>query len=569
MKSAKEFMGTGRALALFGGLMIALTGCDDFLAVDNLTAPDREDATASPSDLEAFIAGSFYPSLFNALHNDEDATAAFPLQAAEFSATMQGQDTQLQYGDHVAEPRAVHDNGIVVSLGNGPQGPRDVWAHVHETNSVVHDGLEVLLGSVVITEGSTDVTPRARAFAKLIQGWSLGYLGLVFDEAHVVPEDVPIPQDPDALLELTLETLTPYPEVIAAAVAALEEAIAIAEQNPSVVTYPSFSQSNLWFGTANPVSNTEFIQLANTLAARFLVLSARDPQERAAVDWGRVLAFTANGLTTDLEFELSNQRQSVLLNHFTNDPNGERNYRWDYRAIGPADQSGAYQDWIASPLDQRDRFDIVTPDRRITGPTPTSDGSYTAYRADDNGFSPDRGRYAYSAYQWRRHAFSVGLPSDDDETGDNLGTAVLVSADENNLLRAEALARTNDAAGAAILANITRTRSQTAGGTGYPGLPEATAAGAPADPVSGDCVPRTDSGACGDILAVIRYERMVELAALDMVRGYADSRGWGTLADGTPIHYPVPGNALDQYGLANYTYGGVGQPGGATYAPGT
>jgi hypothetical protein len=410
MKSAKEFMRAGRALVLFGGLMITLTGCDDFLAVDNLTAPDREDATASPSDLEAFIAGSFYPSMFNALHNDEDATAAFPLQAAEFSATMQGQDTQLQYGDHVAEPRAVHDNGIVVSLGNGPQGPRDVWAHVHETNSVVHDGLEVLLGSVAITEGSTDVTPRARAFAKLIQGWSWGYLGLLFDEAHVVPEDVPIPQDPDALLEVTLETLTPYPEVIAAAVAALEEAIAIAEQNPSVVAYPSFSESNLWFGTANPVSNTDFIELANTLAARFLVLSARDPQERAAVDWGRVLAFTANGLTTDLEFELSNQRQSVLLNHFTNDPNGERNYRWDYRAIGPADQSGAYQDWIASPLDQRDRFDIVTPDRRITGPTPTSDGSYTAYRADDNGFIPDRGRYAYSAYQWRRHAFSVGGP---------------------------------------------------------------------------------------------------------------------------------------------------------------
>ena len=557
MRFAKESRRGGGTVAVLCASLLVLAGCEDFLSVDNLNDPDRDDATASPSDLEAFIAGAFYPSMWEALHDDEDATAAFPLQAAEFSATMQGQNTLLQYNDHAAEPRGVHDNGVVVSLGNGPQGPRDVWATVHETNSVAHDGLAKLDEGTVITEGNVDVTARARAFAKLIQGWSWGYLGLIFDEAHVVDESVEIPPDPNAVVGLAVETLAPYPEVIEAAVTALEEAIAVAQANPGVVTYPSITESNLWFGTPDPVSNTEFIQLANTLAARFLVLAARDPAERAAVDWARVLAFTANGLTSDFEFQLSNQRQSTLLNHFTNEPDNERNYRWDYRAIGPADQSGAYQAWIAAPLDQRDRFDIVTPDQRITGATPQSDGTYTVYRADDNGFVPDRGRYAYSAYQWRRHAISVGLPSDNDDTGDNLGTAVLVSADENNLLRAEALARTGDAAGAAVLASISRARA---------GLPDATAAGAPTDG-DGYCVPRLDSGACGDILAVIRYERMVELAALDMTRGYADSRGWGILPDGTPMHYPIPGNALDQYGLPNYTYGGVGQPGSASYAP--
>ena len=562
MRTLRELGGIGRA-AVLGGMIVGLTACDNFLDVENLNAPDREDATANPTDLEAFIAGAFFvPSnqvggLFNALHNDEDAIAAFPVQAAEFTGTGQGQGTEDQFSDHAAEPRAVHDNGIVVSLGNGPQGPRDVWAHVHTANSVAHDGLEILDEGVVIEEGSTDVTPRARAFAKLIQGWTWGYLGLVFDQAHVVPESTPLPQDPNAVVDLAVQTLTPHQQVIEAAVDALEEAIAIAQANPSVVAYPSFSQSNLWFGTASPVSNAQFIELANTLAARFLVLSARDPAERAAVDWARVLAFTANGLTTDFEFQLSNQRQSDLFDHFTNNPVGDHNYRWDYRAIGPADQSGAYQAWIAAPVTQRERFDIVTPDQRITGATPQTDGTYTSYRADDNGFLPERGLYAFSAYQWRRHAFSVGLASDDDATGDNLGTATLASTDENNLLRAEALARTSDPDGAATLANISRARA---------GLPDATAAGAPTD-VDGYCVPRLDSGACGNILAVIRYERMIELAGLDMVRGYADSRGWGILPDGTPMHYPIPGNALDQYNIPNYTYGGVGLAGSATYEP--
>jgi hypothetical protein len=552
-------------VVITAGVLLSATSCD-FLEVENTTAPDREDATASPTDLEAFMAGGFHPNMFNALHDDEDATAAFPLQASEFSATMQGQNTLLQYNDHAAEPRGVHDNGVVVSLGNGPQGPRDVWATVHEANSVAHDGLEILAeGEITIMDGSTDVTPRARAFAKLIQGWSWGYLGLVFDQAHVVPETVAIPQDPGALLEVTLQTLVPYDSVISAAVNALEDAIEIAQQNPGVVQYPSYSESNLWFGTPEPLSNAKFIELANTLAARFLVLAARSPAERDQVDWARVLAFTTNGLTSDFEVELdlTGARNSTLINHFVNDPGNERNYRWDYRAIGPADQSGAYQAWVASPLGQRDRFDIVTPDRRITGPEPTSNGSYTAYYADDNGFVPERGTYAYSAYQWRRHAFELGIV-DELESGFNMGTAVFVSVAENNLLRAEAYARTGAGASAVDLVNMTRTATQTIDGVDYPGLEPVTAAGVPES--GGVCVPRLDSGACGDLLAAIRYERMVELAALDMIRGYADSRGWGTLADGTPIHYPVPGNALDLYGLDNYTYGGSG-PGSATYDP--
>src|SRR5690606_19768170 len=110
------------------------------------------------------------------------------------------------------------------------------------------------------------------------------------------------------------------------------------------------------------------------------------------------------GLTSDFMVQLSTgSRESQLLARTQNNTTaGTTNARLDYRLIGPADQSGAYQTWIASPLDARERFDIVTPDRRITGPTPTSDGAYVRYRADNNGFEVDRGLYLFSAYQWSR-----------------------------------------------------------------------------------------------------------------------------------------------------------------------
>lgn len=565
MWNAIEFRKAGRSLALALAMLLAGSGCQD-LEVVNLVEPDRERAMANPGDVDAFIGGAFHPPFFNAIQRITQAVYLFPIAAAEFTATMSGGGTLLWYED-IAEPIRPHDNGAVLSLGNGPHGPRNFWADVTRANSIAYDGLQRLDQGLVIKQGSQDVTARARAFAKFMQGWTWGYLALVFDKAHVIPETVALPAEPAKLRALTLSSLVPADSVLSAAIRALEQAIAIAEKTPGVVRYPSFAESAFWFGSAQPVTNLQFIQMANTLAARLLVLHPRTPQERASkVNWNRVLQFTAKGLTTDFERVLTTEtprNSQLLLNAQRNTVTGTQNMRWDYRAIGPADQSGAYQKWISSPLQQRDRFNIVTPDRRLTGPAPTSDGSYTRYRADNNGFEVDRGRYLFSAYQWSRHAIRHGLTG--TTTGFDRGTFPLMTANENNLLRAEAMLRTGNAAGAAALINITRTRSQKIGSVTYPGLPPVTATGVPNE--GGVCVPRRDNGQCGTLLDAIRYERMIELAATDVIRGYMDSRGWGTLPDGALLHWPVPGNALDLYGLANYTYGGVGTPSTATYAP--
>jgi hypothetical protein len=558
--------------ALRAGLMAAalLVGaaCQD-LSVANTTAPDRARATRNANDVEAFIGGAFFPSMWTALHSNGTIASAFPVIASEFTFTGLDQGTLLWWKD-VQEPRQPHDNGAFISVGNGPHGPRLFWTNVGRAGSIAYDGLRTLNeeGIKIIGDDGVDRTPRARAFAKFMQGWAWGYQAMMFDRIHIIPESTPMPSDPTSLRELAVSSLTPYDQALQYALDALDEAIAIAQANPQIVSFPSYPDSPLWFQSADPISSEKFIQMANTLAARLIVLNARSPEDRRTkVDWQEVLRRTAAGLT-DSDYEVllgpTAARESQLIQRVQNNATtGTTNARVDYRVIGPADQSGAYQQWISSAPSGRDRFDIVTPDRRVTGPTPQSDGAYLRYRADNNGFDTNRGRYLFSAYQWARHAIKEGLTG--NNTGNRQGRHPLISADENRLLRAEALLYTGDRAGAAALINVTRTRPHTIGGETYPGLPPVTADGVPM--VDGQCVPRLDNGECGDLLAAIRYERMLEMLATDNARGYAESRGFGTLPDGSIASWPVPGDALQLYELEPYTYGGVGTPGTVMYGP--
>ncbi len=559
----------GRAGTLLAAVLLGGTACQDLLVTNDI-APDRRRALGNPSDVEAFIGAAFYPTFYRVSQGASGGLSGLTVSSwlyasAEQTATLADGTTSVQFQD-MAEPRQEHNNAATICSTICEWGPRDYWARIASAASVNYDGLQILDDDMVIMSDGTDVTPRARAFAKFMQGWSWGYAALIFDRVHVIPETVAIPGSLAELTAFSRETLTPYDDAIEAAVASLQEAIAIAQANPSSVHFPleGPTQSIPWFGSATAITNARFIQMANTLSARLLVLGARNPQERAAVDWQRVLQLTSNGVTQGSDFEvlLSSTRVSQVLQRTQNNSaGGTTNGRWNYHTIGMADQSGGYQDWLDTPIPNRVRFDIVTPDRRITGDTPTSDGSYTCYRADNNGFDAGRGTYRLSAYQWGRHKIRNGiLCSALTTTGNNTGTQPMITADENNLLRAEALLRTGDAAGAAALINVTRTREHLG-----QSLPPVTAAGVPE--VGNVCVPRTDSGACGSLMTAIRYERMIELAGQDAIRAYADSRGFGMLPDGSLESFPVPGNILDQYEMAPYTYGGVGNPGSLMYAP--
>ena len=529
----------------------ALTACQDLL-IPNLNDPDAERALSDPGDLEALIAGTF--SLFYDVLLDDSRTGNL---MSSYGSEMTAVSTTGAAFNQGAVPRLALDNSGSLPAAAGPWGPRLVWAAMSQISSNINDGLQALELSAdpILDSSGNDVTERAKAFAKFMQGIAWGYMSMLFDVGIVVSETEELAAD---AIQQAIDSQIPSAELREMALTSLGEAISIAGLNS--FTLPTSAQRKDFFATPTAWSSTDFIGLANTVAARILVLHARTPQERAAVDWSRVLSFTSSGLTRDFEVTLESSARNSLF-YFraqNNAPTCANCYRMDYQTIGLADVSGAFQTWVNGAVTSRVRFDIVTPDRRITGVTPLDDGAYTKYRVDNNAFPSSRSPYHRSAYQWFRHEHA-GFLSDE-------GTAVMFSVDENNLLRAEAQIYLGSLDAAATLINVTRMRSHTLpDDVLYAGLPPVTAAGVPDGP---NCVPRNEAGACGSLLDAVRYERMLELAAYGALRGYFDSRGFGTLLDNSWTEAPIPGDQLELLELVEYTFGGGGSS-SAVYSPAT
>ena len=531
---------TIKKVLLLGGVSL-LAACQDLTVADE-NAADDERALTEPSAVEQ-VAKSALPIWYNRHHGSSDIYFWYPLIADEmtYSAAL------IRNVIPGTEPRLALKNDPLAEEVWIPRASWDAYqsggANARDALKRVNDGLRI----VTLDEGATaatDNTIRTHAWAKIMWGLNIGYMGLIHDQSALVTEHDQIPTGVDELVAFEVAHLKPYGEVTAAAIKSIEEGLTLINANPA------FSLPASWV-RAQTYTSAQLAQFANTLIARFLVYNARTPEERAAVNWQKVLTHTAAGLTFDFGPTLES---GILTSTYYDRMQGNSRARADHNLIGPSDVSGSYQAWLALPLEQRNRILITTPDRRITGPTPTSNGSYFRARTvtDNNGFDVTRGTYHFSNYQWYRRAGSA-----------TTGQMVIASADENRLLRAEAMFRTGNLAEAANLINVTRTRARVIGTTNYPGLPAVTAAGVPASTAADPCVPRTRTGDCGTLLDALKYERQIELAGMDAWRAWHDFRGFGQLTPGTLVHMPIPGRYLVTLGIPLYTFGGVGGTGAA------
>jgi hypothetical protein len=261
------------------------------------------------------------------------------------------------------------------------------------------------------------------------------------------------------------------------------------------------------------LSSDEWSQYLNTLAARILVNSARNSAQKAALDWTRVLGYTENGLTYDF---------AVGQDGWTDwwpDWIGYGIYpgwgRIDLRIINMMDPD--YPDYW--PADETVLPEAVGVDGRLA-----TDFEYL----DSQDFPANRGTYHWSSYRHSR--YDEWLSS-----GFNTDLYEMLKA-ENDLYKAEANLRLGNLGAAADVIND---GSRVLRG----GLP----------PVAVDA----------DAIAVaIHQERMIELINTGMGLGFFEMRGKDLLQKGTPLHFPVPGAALDAAGLPPYTFGGTtGTPG--------
>jgi hypothetical protein len=231
-----------------------------------------------------------------------------------------------------------------------------------------------------------------------------------------------------------------------------------------------------------------------------------------------------------------------------------------YFIHGMADQSGLVQEWLALPMDEKDVYLpdgrpvlIVTPDLRFPQGTTVEEQRAnsgqrfriaSASQQGDTWKVPTRGTWRWS---WYKPPPTYGAINEKEQP------EILLT--EMRLLKAEALYRSGDLAGAAAIVNETRVPA---------GLSPTDAGG-----TNAECVPRLPDGSCGDLWEMLKWEKRMENAWTGIAGGnwYLDGRGWGDLWKDTPLQLPMPCQEAEVLQITPCnTFGG---PGGEMSSPGS
>ena len=535
------------------GLALAFFGCEGLtdLEVINENNPETQRALESPEDVEALIGGTFLTYWDGTQHSSPFAALS--------TASEEGTSSWGNFGmrDYSSEPRVVYNN----SSSYGNRGTNNTpWNAMYAALSSTSDGITAINEGLKIGIDGGDNT-RALAYAKFVQGLSLGWLALEFDKAIIFDENVDLAAA--AAGEFEFEA---YTAVMTAALVKLDAAIALAQSD-------NFQLRTGWINGITPTS-AEFIKIIHSQKARMMAQVARTPAERTAVDWNAVLAEINAGITED--FVVTATADFTWWSRMTRHATDEGWVRADYKTIGWTDESGGYINWLATAPADREEFRLDTPDLRIWGCGSSGelggqcvsvDGKLTrnARRGGKHGeagdqepgtvfrdygpspFNANRGTYHFSMYHhwlW------------EDVFQDNEGPMTYMQTEEMDLLKAEAYIRLGQDANAMAIINTTREAA------GLATITSATGPGLQCPPVKLACT----------LMDQMMYEKRMETFYTAAGVSYFDRRGWGPLAasapahhqglvEGTPLHLPVPGQELEVLQQQSYTFGGVGTEG--------
>ena len=516
-------MGSRHLLSLACLTALFAASCKD-LQVTNPNAPDRERALATGLDVETLIRGSFL-QWWGVSHYSYPA-APFS-SAADAASVGWGNFGMKDFGQ---EPRQPFNNTPEYNRRWIAQVP---WDDSYAALAAIRDGFLAIQGGVRIVNEGEDLTDRAAAFGQLVQALSLSNLAVIFDKAFVVDETTNL----DSL------EVVPYQEVWDAALEKYEAAIATAQAH-------DFTIPAAWVGELRPWSQDDLVGFARAFRARYRTQLPRSPAERAAVNWNAVLADLSEGLPFEFAAHFKESPSPWWCRVKLHAGTQAGWARIDYRTVGPADVSGAWETWINSPPDEKTPFDIVTPDSRITAPgNPEGEGKYVTYL----GSSPwpnNRGEYHNSHYmdfRWLHLNHDGGNPT-------HVGIYPDFVNKEVDFLRGEAWYRLGFTDEAMAIVNQYRANGD---------LPPFTGSQNPDGPES--CVPQMPDGSCGDLWQAFKYEKRIELYHYSFGTEFFDDRGWGDLVVGTPLQLPIPGRELLLLLEEIYTFGGSeggGSPGG-------
>jgi len=359
----------------------------------------------------------------------------------------------------------------------------------------------------VYDKSGKDRTTDCLIAAYYAKGVSQGYLGVVFDRGIIV-DDASISNKafPNS-----------YKELIANGIKLIDKALAIAD------TAKTF---NFDFLSGVTISQSNFIKLGNSIAARILSSQARDKVEAAALGsahWNRVLAYANKGFTTDYTIitVTGGYYSQILSNLLQRNSDGSGYLPPDIKIPYLADKTG-----------QTPNYYPATGILPVISSNDTRFNKYFGYSTSFGIFMESRGRGLFTNYyriRWYNAKNTL-----------NIAGAInpYFLAEETRLLKAESKFWVGDYTGAAAELNNTTAARKLAGG-----LPDVAA---------------TED----DLRKALHYEYAIEIdGAGGAIVPFTFMRRNDLLIGGTPTEYPVPQLQLDLIGEKNYTFGGKANAG--------
>ena len=534
---------------------VALAACRDPLTVQNYNNPDRLRVLARPSDLEALVGGTF-KTAFNATYGSNGIAPTARTISWESASNL----NNWGMGPRSALPRIAIDN----AKGNAYQAENNTdHTGLARAARAAADGVNRLSPPPVgggVSLGTVAQDARAKAWAWFSLAFATGMLAMDYDSMAIV-----WPYDDLAFLA----PLTGHTEGAVAALNELDSAIAWATTALGAAGANNFPIPAGWFWNNAAIDAPTFIRICRTYKAYFRANVARDPTERAAVNWTAVRDDAAAGIIANISVTTGGGVGWNIAQNQVYTRSG-----WGQLSLligGMADSTGAqFNAWLATPIAAKVPFLVRSRDRRFpAGDTralqQTASGTipggacalcYFQNRAVDTPSDPWT-----SYYEWYR---TQAWYNNSNGTGP---TPVLVTP-MNRLLEAEARIRLGDFPGAAALIDVTRTAN------GLPALAgvvtDATTGVPNSSPTASDCVPRVPVGpaytttACGNILEAMKWEYRLETMYVSYIAQFHSSRGWGDLPEGTPVDWPLPWQELDARRYTAFpNRGGVNNVGGS------
>ncbi len=397
MKTSIKFLSS---LLLITGFLL-FSSCHKDLNVEYDNLPDYDKALKNPEDVANIAKAGFY-NWFMAMNSSLSPRMAMWV-AADQGTCSWANSGMYHLSD---EPRKAFNNDVSYTYANIFE---KYYSSMHATNSQMNDVLKKINEGMKLGNNGRD-TKMITAYAKFIQGVTLGYMGLVYDKTFIVTEY----SDPK-----TVE-LSDYTEVIDSAIAKLDEAIAICKKKNFKIPYD-------WIN-GREYKSKELAKIANSYVARLLVSAPRNKAENENIDWNRVMKYANNGFDEDFTVYMDDVNWVSYFRYYTVRPGWAR---IDCRIINLMDTDYPSR----FPADGQNPPAAESDDARLA-----SDFSFNA----SNNMKPERGYVHYSNYEYTRYPYKVSV-----HTGD---VPIFLKA-ELDLIKAEAMVHLGDLTGAIDIIN--------------------------------------------------------------------------------------------------------------------